>query len=118
VSQLAPRRVGDVVATGVLSLVHAALALYLLFLNLGIAMSTDPYAYLERGDERWIWVAMFMATCINGAVFFVGVCATIAVTGSRRRTAFIVPLIGCVGHVLLIVATIAVASLAGPAAEA
>jgi hypothetical protein len=115
VRQVAPRRVGDVVASVALSLVHAALALYLLFLNLGIAMSTDPCAYLDCGDERWIWVAMFMATVINGAAFFIGVCVSIAFTSSRR-TAFAVPLIGCVGHLLLIFATIAVASLAGPVA--
>ena len=54
-----------------------------------------------------------MATGINGTAFSIGVRVTVAAL-SLRRTAFVVPLLGRVGYLPMIVATIAVASLAGP----
>jgi hypothetical protein len=110
------RRTGDILATVALLLVHAALAVYLLFLNLGIAMSTDPCAYVECGDEQWIRVAMFLAIWVNGAVLLTDIAVSIVFLNKRRRAA-VVPLIGCAAHLTLIFAAIAVASLAGPVAS-
>jgi hypothetical protein len=107
------RRTIDVVATIALLLVHVALAIYLLFLNLGIAMSTDPCAYVECGDEQWIRVAMFLATWVNGAVLLIDIAVSTVFLGKRRR-AVLVPVLGCVAHLALISAAFAVASLAGP----
>lgn len=107
------RRTGNILATVALLLVHAGLAAYLLFLNLGIAMSTDPCAYVECGDEQWIWVAMFLATWVNGAVLFIDIAVSIVFL-TKRRIAAVVPVIGCIGHLALIGAAIAVASMAGP----
>jgi hypothetical protein len=106
-------RTGDILATVALLLVHAALALYLLFLNFGIAMSTDPCSYAECGNPVWIWVAMILATPVNGVVFFADFIMSIVFIDKRRR-AVVVPMIGCLGHLVLIFVTIGIASLAGP----
>lgn len=110
-----PRRIGDIVATVTLLLVHTALAAFMLFFNLAIAMSTDNCAYVECGDEKWIRVAIFLGTWVNAGLLLADI-ALSTVFLTKRRMTFFVPLIGCVCHVALFCAAVAVARLAGPVA--
>ncbi|MCT7659594.1 hypothetical protein [Mycobacterium deserti] len=108
-----PRSPGDGVGAVLLLFVHAGLALFLLFLNIGIAMSTDSCGYVECGNEDWILVAMFLGTWVNGAFLLFDIVIAIVFMAKRRR-AVMVPAIGCAAHVALIGGAFAVASLAGP----
>ena len=110
------RRIGDIIATVTLLVVHTGLAAVLLFFNLAIAMSTDNCAYVECGDEQWIRVAMFLATWVNAGLLLADIALSTVFLTERRMT-FFVPLLGCVCHLGLFYAALAVASLAGPVAS-
>lgn len=106
-------RPADVVGTIVLLVVHAFLwaatgALLGLFV-----MVTDPCGYQRCGDPAWIDRATWLGVGAGGIVFVAGL--AVAITRlARHRTAFFVPLIGCVAQLALGVGGVAMEWQAGP----
>ena len=106
-------RTADVVGTIVLLIVHAFLwAATGTLLGLFV-MVTDPCGSQRCGDPAWIDRAMWLGVGAGGAVFVAGVVVAIARL-ARRRTAFFVPLIGCVAQLALGVGAAAMEWQAGP----
>nr|WP_255309305.1 DUF6264 family protein [Mycobacterium malmoense] len=103
----------DGTATVVLLAVHA----FLIAVTIGLlglfVMGTDPCGYQKCGDPAWIDRAMFLGIG-GGAVVFVAALIVAIRRLARRRTAFFVPLLGCVAQVALAVGAAAMETLAGP----
>ncbi len=107
------RRPGDIAATIVLLIVHAALAVITYFVVGLSAMGTDSCSYRACGDQRWAGVGV-ESSLWGGLVLVVADLAiSIAWMGKGRRTWF-VPLLFCIAQVGLAVAGFALVSLAGP----
>jgi hypothetical protein len=49
----------------------------MLFLSIGFAMGTDPCAYVDCGDEDWVFVAKFLSTWVNGAILLIDIVVSI-----------------------------------------
>ncbi len=76
-------------------------------------MGTDPCGSQKCGDPAWIDRAMVLGLG-GGAVVFV-IALVVAIRRlTRRRTAFFVPLLGCLAQVALAVGAAAMETLAGP----
>ncbi|OBB84517.1 DUF6264 family protein [Mycobacterium sp. 852002-30065_SCH5024008] len=103
----------DRTATIALLAVHA----FLVAVTIGVlslfVMGTDPCGSQKCGDPAWIDRAMFLGLG-GGAVVFV-IALVVAIRRlTRRRTAFFVPLLGCLAQVALAVGAAAMETLAGP----
>ena len=110
----APRRhIADVLATVVLVIVH--FGLYgATFVVLGLlVMGTDSCGYQKCGDSAWLDRAMHLASWAGGALVLADVALTLLQL-VRKRTAWIVPLIGCIAQILLAFGAGYMESLAGP----
>jgi hypothetical protein len=106
-------RPADIAVTLVLLVVHGfLLAATVVLLGL-LVMGTDPCGAVKCGDPAWIDRAMLLGIWGGAAVlvadFAVGVFLLV-----RRRTAFFVPIIGCVAQVGLTIGAAAMESLSGP----
>ncbi|WP_231640304.1 MULTISPECIES: DUF6264 family protein [unclassified Mycobacterium] len=76
-------------------------------------MGTDPCGTQKCGDPAWIDRAMVLG--IGGGVVLVVIALVVAIRRlAKRRTAFFVPLLGCVAQVALAVGAAAMETLAGP----
>ncbi len=103
----------DRTATLVLLAVHAFLVAVTIGLLSLLVMGTDPCGYQKCGDQAWIDRAMFLGLG-GGAVVFVTTLIIAIRRLARRRTAFFVPLLGCLAQVALAVGAAAMETLAGP----
>ena len=110
----APRRhIADVLATVVLVIVHVGLY-GATFVVLGLlVMGTDSCGYQKCGDSAWLDRAMHLASWAGGALVLADVALTLLQL-VRKRTAWIVPLIGCIAQILLAFGAGYMESLAGP----
>jgi hypothetical protein len=107
-------RPADVAATVVLLIVHGfLLAATVVLLGLFV-MRTDPCGSVKCGDPAWIDRAMMLGIWGGAAVLVADVAVAVFLL-IRRRTAFFVPIIGCVAQVGLTIGAAAMESLAGPA---
>jgi hypothetical protein len=103
----------NVAATVVLLLVHGfLLAATDVLLGLFV-MGTDPCGSVKCGDPAWIDRATMVGVWGGAAVLVADVAVAVFLL-IRRRTAFFVPLIGCVVQVGLAIGAAAMESLAGP----
>jgi hypothetical protein len=103
----------DIVATLVLLVVHGCLY-GATFVLLGLlVMTTDSCSARKCGDPAWIDRAMTLGTWGGAAILLADVVVAVFLL-SRRMRAFFVPLIGCVAHVALTVAAVAMELQAGP----
>ncbi|OBF13065.1 hypothetical protein A5730_00050 [Mycobacterium sp. ACS4054] len=76
-------------------------------------MGTDPCGTRKCGDPAWIDRAMVLG--IGGGVVLFVIALVVAIRRlAKRRTAFFVPLLGCVAQVALAVGAAAMETLAGP----
>jgi len=106
-------RPANVAATVVLLLVHGfLLAATVVLLGL-LVMGTDPCGEVKCGDPAWIDRAMMLGIWGGAAVLVADVAIAVFLL-IRRRTAFFVPIIGCVAQVGLTIGAAAMESLAGP----
>jgi hypothetical protein len=103
----------NVAATVILLLVHGfLLAATVVLLGLFV-MGTDPCGSVKCGDPAWIDRAMMLGIWVGAAVLVADVAVAVFLL-IRRRTAFFVPIIGCVAQVALAIGAAAMESLAGP----
>ncbi len=106
-------RPADIAVTLVLLVVHGfLLAATVVLLGL-LVMGTDPCGAVKCGDPAWIDRAMILGIW-GGAAVLVADFAVAVFLLVRRRTAFFVPIIGCVAQVGLTIGAAAMESLAGP----
>lgn len=103
----------NVAATVVLLIVHGLLLAATVVLLGLFVMGTDPCGAVKCGDPAWIDRAMMLGIWGGGAVLVADVAVAVFLL-IRRRTAFLVPLIGCVVQVGLTIGAAAMESLAGP----
>lgn len=103
----------DRTATLVLLAAHA----FLVAATLGVlglfVMVTDPCGYRKCGDPAWISRAMVLGLG-GGAAIFVATLVVAVRRLARTRTAYFVPLIGCLAQIGLAVGAAALETLAGP----
>jgi hypothetical protein len=106
-------RPADVAATVVLLLVHGFLLGATVVLLGLLVMGTDPCGSVQCGDPAWIdramWLGVWGGTAVLVADFVVAVYFLV-----RRRTAFFIPIIGCVAQVALAIGAAAMEWQAGP----
>jgi hypothetical protein len=103
----------NIAATVVLLIVHGfLLAATVVLLGL-LVMVTDPCGAVKCGDPAWIDRAMMLGIWGGAAVLVTDVAVAVVLV-VRRRTAFFVPIIGCVAQVGLTIGAAAMESLAGP----
>jgi hypothetical protein len=106
-------RPANVAATLVLLLVHGfLLAATVVLLGLGV-MGTDACGSVKCGDPAWIDRAMMLGVWGGAAVLVADVAVAVFLL-VRRRTAFFVPIIGCLAQVALAVGAAAMEWQAGP----
>jgi hypothetical protein len=106
-------RPANIVATLVLLGVHGLLfAATIAMLGL-FAMVTDPCGSVKCGDPAWIDRATSLGLW-GGAAVLVADFAVAVLLLIRRRTAFVVPIIGCVAQVALAIGAAAMEWMAGP----
>lgn len=107
------RRPADIVATVVLLIFHGfLLAATVVLLGL-LVMGTDPCGAVKCGDPAWIDRAMLLGVWGGAAVLVADVAVAVFLL-IRRRTAFVVPIIGCVAQVGLTIGAAAMEWMAGP----
>lgn len=107
-------RPADVGATVVLLLVHGVLLGATVVLLGLLVMGTDACGSVKCGDPAWIDRAMWLGIWGGAAALI----ADVAVAGYflvRRRTAVVVPAVGCLAQVALAVGAAAMEWQAGPA---
>ena len=110
---MSTRRPADVAATIVLLIVHGSL-LGATAVLLGLfVMVTDPCGSVRCGDPAWIDRAMMLGVWSGVAVLVADLAVAVYLL-ARRRTAFFVPIIGCVAQVALAVGAAAMEWMAGP----
>ncbi len=103
----------DILATLVLLVIHGGL-FGATFVVLGLlVMSTDPCGYQKCGDPAWIDRAMDLGTWGGSTVLVADVVVAVYLL-VRKRTAFFVPIIGCVAQVALAAVAVAMELRAGP----
>ena len=103
----------NIAATVVLLIVHGLLLGATVVLLGLFVMATDPCGSVRCGDPAWIDRAMKLGIWTGAAIFFID----LVVAGyllTRRKAAFVVPIIGCVTQVGLAIGAAAMESLAGP----
>lgn len=106
-------RTADVAATIVLLVVHGFLFAATIALLGLLVMGTDPCGAVKCGDGAWLNRAMMLGIWGGGVVLIADfVVAVYRVV--RRRSAFFVPIIGCLAQVGLAIGAAAMDSLAGP----
>ena len=106
-------RTADIAATLVLLVVHGfVLAATAVLLGL-LVMGTDPCGAVKCGNPAWIDRAMMLGIW-GGAAVLVADFAVAVYLLVRHRTAYFVPIIGCVAQVGLAVGAAAMESLAAP----
>ncbi len=103
----------DRTATMVLLAVQAFLVAATIGLLSLFVMGTDPCGYRKCGDPAWIDRAMLLGLGGGGIVFVTALILAVRRL-SRRRTAFFVPLLGCVAQVAMATGAAAMETLAGP----
>jgi Family of unknown function (DUF6264) len=96
------RRV-DITTTIALLVVHAVMAAGTALAPFG-AIDNDACAYLHCADQAWFSQAFGVAVLASG-LLLVADLAVALLRISRRRLAFVVPIIGCVAQVALALAT-------------
>jgi hypothetical protein len=106
-------RTADIAATLVLLVVHGFLLAATVVLLSLLVMGTDPCGAVKCGNPAWIDRAMMLGIW-GGAAVLVADFAVAVYLLVRRRTAFFVPIIGCVAQVGLAIGAAAIESLAGP----
>ncbi|OBK51507.1 hypothetical protein [Mycobacterium sp. 1081908.1] len=106
-------RPANVAATVVLLIVHGFL-LAATYVLLGLfVMGTDPCGTVKCGDPAWIDRAMILGIWGGAAVLVADIAVAVFLL-IRRRTAFFVPIIGCVAQIALTIGAAAMETLAGP----
>ncbi|MEU0496615.1 hypothetical protein [Mycobacterium sp. NPDC006124] len=105
-------RIADVVVTVAFLLAQAGLAAFSFTSVIALPMSTDNCAYVDCGDETWIWWSM--AAVIGSDVVGLLFAAAAIVALARRRVAFWLPVLGCLTQAAMIAAGWAMAGNAGP----
>ncbi len=103
----------DIAATLVLLIVHGFLLVATVVLLGLLVMGTDPCGSVKCGDPAWIDRAMMLGVW-GGAAVLIADFAVAVFLLVRRRTAFFVPIIGCLAQVGLTIGAAAMESLAGP----
>jgi hypothetical protein len=103
----------NIAATLVLLIVHGLLLGATVVLLGLLVMVTDPCGSVKCGDPAWIDRAMKLGVWAGAAVFAVDV-VTASYLLMRRKSAFFVPIIGCVAQVGLAVGAAAMEWQAGP----
>jgi hypothetical protein len=106
-------RPADVAATVVLLIVHGFLLAATVALLGLLVMGTDACGSVQCGDPAWIDRATMLGIWGGAAVLVADVAVAVLLL-VRRRTAFFVPIIGCVAQVALAVGAAAMEWLAGP----
>ena len=106
-------RPADIAATLLVLLVHGfLLGATVVVLGL-LVMGTDPCGSVKCGDPAWVDRAMMLGLW-GGAAVLIADFAVAVYLLTRHRTAFYVPIIGCVAQVALTIGAAAMESLAGP----
>ena len=103
----------NIAATLVLLIVHGLLLGATVVLLGLLVMVTDPCGSVKCGDPAWIDAAMKFGIWAGAAVFFIDV-VTAGYLLMRRKSAFVVPIIGCIAQVGLAVGAAAMEWQAGP----
>ena len=106
-------RPADIAATVVLLIVHGLLLGATVVLLGLFVMGTDPCGSVKCGDPAWVDRAMMLGLW-GGAAVLIADFAVAVYLLMRRRTAFYVPIIGCVAQVALTIGAAAMESRAGP----
>ncbi len=106
-------RRADVAATVVLLIVHGFLLGATVVLLGLLVMVTDPCGSVKCGDPAWIDRAMMLGIWGGTAILIADLAVSVYLL-IRRRTAFFVPIIGCVAQVALAVGAAAMEWMAGP----
>ncbi|OBG56275.1 MULTISPECIES: DUF6264 family protein [unclassified Mycobacterium] len=76
-------------------------------------MATDSCGYQKCGDPAWINRAMVLGIGGGGVIFAAALFVAVRRL-ARRRTAFFVPIIGCLAQVALAAGAVAMEFQAGP----
>lgn len=103
----------DRTATVVLLAVQAFLVAVTIGLLSVYVMAIDPCGYQKCGDPAWINRAMVLGIGGGGVIF----AATLFIAIRRlaqRRTAFFVPIVGCLAQIALAAGAVAMEFQAGP----
>jgi hypothetical protein len=103
----------NIAATLVLLIVHGFLFTATIGLLGLLVMGTDPCGAVKCGDPAWIDRAMTLGIWAGAAVLMTDFVVAVYLL-IRRKTAFYVPVIGCVAQVGLAIGAAAMESLAGP----
>ncbi|MGO9929189.1 MAG: hypothetical protein ACLPLP_24560 [Mycobacterium sp.] len=103
----------NIAATLVLLIVHGFLFTATIGLLGLLVMGTDPCGAVKCGDPAWIDRAMMLGIWAGAAVLIADFVVAVYLL-IRRKTAFYVPIIGCVAQVGLAIGAAAMESLAGP----
>ncbi len=103
----------NIAATVVLLIVHGFLLGATVVLLGLLVMVTDPCGSVKCGDPAWIDRAMKLGVWAGAAIFFIDV-VTAGYLLIRRKSAFFVPIIGCVTQAGLAVGAAAMEWQAGP----
>lgn len=103
----------DRIATALLLGVQALLVAVTIVLLSVYVMATDPCGYQKCGDPAWINRAMVLGIG-GGGVIFVATLFVALRRLARRRTAFFVPIIGCLAQAALAAGAVAMEFQAGP----
>lgn len=103
----------DRIATVVLLALQGFLVAVTIGLLGMLVMATDPCGTQKCGDPEWINRAMFVGIG-GGCLVFVAALIVALRRLAGRRTAFFVPLLGCLAQVALAVGAGAMETLAGP----
>jgi hypothetical protein len=106
-------RAVDVTMTIVLLVVHAFLFVVTMFVLGMLVMGTDPCGSQTCGDPGWVDRAIGLGFWGGIAIFVADLVVTVFRL-ARHRTAFFVPLIGCVAQLALGIGAAAMELLAGP----
>jgi hypothetical protein len=103
----------NIAATLVLLIVHGFLLGATVVLLGLLVMGTDSCGSVKCGDPAWVDRAMMLGVWGGAAVLITDFAVAVFLL-VRRRTAFFVPIIGCLTQVGLTIGAAAMESLAGP----